>query len=377
MRIPKLLVLSAVAAIGWAGIAAALDAPHDGAVFSSVTECQSCHKLHASSGGTMLNGYSTNNDACITCHGAGTTNNNLFQGGWATGRESSVATPGAGDQHNWSGVPTGAGAQRPTDLSMVKYLPSDTTALQCAVCHDVHGKRDATGSIQKTLAPSSAHASYRYNVAQNPLSTTGMTLMLRPVAVGAKPQGFRIKTTGATTFQISHDYEAKLAAVPPGTPTWSANLPYNTTADANLDDGALVQVRFGGTAATGHEWSFYVSYPFLRTANDLDQMCLDCHRDRVMDHLCVEGTGVGCTADGAKVFSHPVNQALNANLKNYDIASGVPLDADGAATSSSTDGEGGVPNPGNDLKLVGAQVRCTTCHAPHNADSNSLTVDVR
>jgi predicted CXXCH cytochrome family protein len=36
-----------------------------------------------------------------------------------------------------------------------------------------------------------------------------------------------------------------------------------------------------------------------------------------------------------------------------------------------------VKNATNDLVLNGGVVGCTTCHAAHNADSNSLTVDAR
>jgi hypothetical protein len=34
-----------------------------------------------------------------------------------------------------------------------------------------------------------------------------------------------------------------------------------------------------------------------------------------------------------------------------------------------------VANPTNDFVMRGGVVGCTTCHAVHNADSNSLTVD--
>jgi len=66
---------------------------------------------------------------------------------------------------------------------------------------------------------------------------------------------------------------------------------------------------------------------------------------------------------------------LDANGAGTDLA--APLDADGSTGSSASDGDGGVPNPSNDLVLQNGRVGCTTCHAPHNADSNSLTVDVR
>lgn len=365
MRTLKLLVLVATAVLIRAGGAAALDSPHDGSFLSSPASCDSCHTLHASAGGTLTK-YPSNNYGCINCHGTGVGDNSPFAGttDWLTGREASTLTPGTGDSHNWS-RPIGTAALPPQNADMAKYVPNDTTAMQCAACHDVHGKRDATQSIQKTLAPNSAHASYKFNVAQNPDVGTGMTLILRPLGAGAKATGYRIKTISTTQFRISHDFYTS------ATPTWSTTpINYNTTADVTLDDGSLVSVRFGGTPAANIEWGFYVSYPFLRTANDLDQMCLDCHRDRNMNHTTVEGGNVSYPANGTNLFSHPVGQALNANAKNYDLS--APLDADGTAQLATGD-----TNPSNHLKLVGTNVSCTTCHAPHNADSNSLSVDVR
>jgi len=74
---------------------------------------------------------------------------------------------------------------------------------------------------------------------------------------------------------------------------------------------------------------------------------------------------------GTTVFSHPVGHALNANAKGYDRTGGI-LDAHGGLQSA---GDG---NRTNDLETgTGGAVTCLTCHHPHNADSNSLTVDPR
>lgn len=392
MRIRKLLVLSAAAAVGWAGFAAALDSPHDGSVPLSPTECQSCHKLHSSTGGTMLNGYSDNNHACITCHDTLST---PFTSGWATGREASTLAPGKGDQHNWSGLPTGAGAQRPADAGMATYLPTDTTLLQCAVCHDVHGKRDATGSIQQTFAPNSAHTSFTPGTTYPKTSggTGNGQLAVSKPAVGAKAAGYRIRLVTATTFVISHNSNLPAAQVKwwnYAGGTWTEGVagaapvsgkPFTSGSAVTTDDPNLsVTIVNGSQAFTGGEyWTFYVSYPFLRAANDLDQMCVDCHRDRNMTHTCVEGStdpASPCYANGVNKFSHPVQEAMGA-VGGTTVAPASMLDADGTPGVSITDGAGGVQNDTNNLNLVGGQVRCTTCHAPHNADSNSLSVDAR
>jgi hypothetical protein len=115
----------------------------------------------------------------------------------------------------------------------------------------------------------------------------------------------------------------------------------------------------GNTYAAGDAFAFWISYPFLRVANVSSSLCEDCHRDRVQSAACVEGTAP-CTPDGARLFSHPVGVAMS---KPYDHP--APLDADGSAND-------GIAS--NDLDLAGdGTVRCLTCHAVHNVDSNSLT----
>jgi predicted CXXCH cytochrome family protein len=383
MRTLKLLVLAAVATLGcWALVASALDSPHDGSYAASPTDCFTCHSLHASTGGTLLGGtYTSNNDACLTCHDSAVAythpNSQLFKDGWSTGRE---AVPGTGgDQHKWSGpsVVNAAGATTPINAALLKNLTGG--ALQCAVCHDSHGIRSATASIQAGLAPTSVHASLPLNTGVArvfPILPASAARMKLIAISGAKPMGYGIKITKAApngTFVISHDY-GRQAAKTWGTTTYTFNLGDTSAQDVALDDTA-VKIRFLDTAPedpqVGDEWAFYVSYPFLTMSNVADAMCLDCHRSRHQSYQNVEGTGtiVGTGAavvPGTTVFSHPVGQALNANMKSYDRT--TPLDADGSTADA---------NASNDVKLVNGVVSCTSCHAPHNADSNSLSVDVR
>lgn len=387
-------LLFAALLVAGAGLAGALDTPHDGTASSSVRDCLDCHQLHG--GGGTLTKYPANNDACLTCHDSvvpGPDSSHFFTGAWASpGRE---ATPGTGgDQHNWSGLPTGHGARVPANADMAKYLPAGSK-LQCAVCHDPHGKKDPATGVpnQEKLAPRSAHSSYKLGVAIPP--DGGGAGRMKVVTVTdtfdppweAIPQAYAIRIrAGGTSFEISHDYKKLGAAA-----TWVGAIPFTVgDLDANnvyLDDN-VVQVRFTSAPAAGNIWQFYVSYPFLRASNVANAMCTDCHVDRHQSWQNVNGVGPltgtgGGIVLGTTVFSHPVGQPLNDNLKNTDIASGVPLDADGSATSSTTDGlVAGVPapNPGNDLKLDvddGNKVRCTSCHAPHNASSNSYNVEVR
>ena len=159
MRTLKLLVLAVV--LGVAAGVLALDPPHDGSFSTSVTECQTCHKLHAPAGGTYQR-WTTNDAGCLTCHdGVVRADNNFFKpDAWSSGTQ---AVPGTGGiHHNWTAAP---GTQAPTNPAMAGSLTTDGK-LQCATCHDVHGTKDAAGMpIQDTMAERSAFSSYPLGVA--------------------------------------------------------------------------------------------------------------------------------------------------------------------------------------------------------------------
>lgn len=265
---------------------------------------------------------------------------------------------------------------------MAPYAAGAT--LGCSLCHNVHGAKDDTGMpIQDTFAPNSAHSSYPLNVAQPPLLGGNARLKvtsLNNLGFLAFSQTFTLRVKSAGILEVSHDYRK----APPG--TWVGNIPYvvgDTPAnDVELDDPA-VTVRIppgvsGAVPAVGNMWEFYVSYPHLRASNVGDAMCLDCHADRHQSYECVEGigsaqdgAGVSCLPNGTtRYYSHPVGQTLGANGKGYDAMD--PLDADGSPQDEASEAV-----PSNKLALDQGKVGCTTCHAPHNADSNSLTNDVR
>lgn len=96
------------------------------------------------------------------------------------------------------------------------------------------------------------------------------------------------------------------------------------------------------------------SAPFLRTINDNDEMCRDCHRTRdTSSHL---------------LGSHPVNfRYTSASSK------AVTSPADYFVPPRSAN----PTNPTAAMKLVNGKIQCTSCHAIHYADSNSGTVDSR
>lgn len=340
--------------------AAAVDEPH-----ASPLGCSNCHLGHNAPGGalTSVNG---NFNLCQSCH----TNpqyTGRFGFPWVAGDQ---AVPGtSGTSHSWSAPATNLGATAPSagsadpaEAVMARHLAGGN--LQCSTCHDPHqADLYAWRGTQHAAAVTKAQG-----------SGTG-TLTLGTPAAAAAPKGYRIRivlggAAGTATFQVSNDNGASWFGW--NGASWEAgNANGRLTGSAvQLTDGANVTVTFAGATAasfvggaTPDTWSFYVSYPFLQADNTDGRMCVTCHRDRDQRWQDVEG-GTGMT-----VFSHPVDQALNANGKGYDRA--APVDVNGLAQG--TDG-----NSSNDLVLSATgKVTCLTCHHPHNADSNSLTPDAR
>lgn len=336
----------------------AVDSPHDASF--STGSCTECHKLHLGTGG---NGQPTNATMCLSCHNQPGRSPRV---GWLS---SDQATTTTGTQHRWDAAVTSAanGAQPPVSAAMASRTPGGV--LQCSTCHDLH-KANAMN------APGSVHASVAVGVAQNHAGGSG-TGRMTVQALGASPlaKGYRVWVVAGSGFILSHDFGA-------AAPTWlnwiggawqlgsmgGAGKPFTPGAAVTLDDPSVSVVFEAGTVS-GDYWDFYVAYPFVRAYNAAGEMCLDCHRDRAQDHYTVEGAaGYGW---GGKPYSHPVGEALNANAGGYDRA--TPLDANGAVQGSG----GADGNATNDLVLSGGQVTCLSCHAPHGADSNSLTVDQR
>lgn len=350
MRLQKLFAAAAVVALF--GSARAIDAPHDGS-FSSGS-CDSCHKLHSSTGGT-LTGYNSNNDACITCHNTSPSlgSNNQLGLPWDTLQDQAV--PGTGGQHHrWDAAAVSAlyGAKLPTNVEMLNRIAGGT--LQCATCHDPHAD-------VSSFAPGSVHSSMPFGVDTNNTSGSGLgKLRVVSVGAGAPTFGYRVRIDAPGQALVSRNFGK-------ASPTWFGPIPYTLNTPFSVDTVSLV---LSGAPAAGDYWDFYVSYPHLRQTNVADAMCVQCHADRVQSHTVVGAQ----TTDGTTFLSHPVGAGvtLGANGGGYDLTPATMLDATGVAQVT---GDG---NRTNDLVLDGGTtMRCTTCHAPHNADSNSLTVDLR
>jgi hypothetical protein len=354
-------------------VASATEWQHEGSVPNA--SCDLCHSLYAGAGTTYDSG-------CLGCHSVP----GKHSWPWTPADQ---AVPGvSGNNHNWSGVATSATAGATTT-----QLPDSARnmlvagKLQCTVCHNPHASEVAVTSASMDTSIK----------AGEPMTTSGTTgpapgtaSLMMTVNPGTPSFGVRVMVAsvdaGGGTFILSHF---------PGGPAgswlnwngtgWAYNLPgspgrpFQVGTDVAIDVGG-VRVRWTAGAAVGDYWDLYAGYPFLRLSNIDDYACYNCHKERSMNHVRARGMDPSYLPNGTRRFSHPVGVGLNANNLNRDR--GIILDADGTVGSSAADGLDAslntVRNDSNNLDIGANQlVRCTTCHAVHATDSNSLTVDVR
>ena len=379
MRPVRFVALALV--LGAPALAVASDAPHNlSAPTPAVSvQCSNCHAMHnASSAGLMLQNGNINN--CASCHASFSAT--VFGGDWgfdpALDSTSDQAVPGIkGQSHRWTAMSTNLGATPPDPVlasTMARNL--DQGKLMCSTCHDQHLGASRNKGPQHTSVPIVPAASVCIG-GTSCIDRTGTTygtgtLQLATVASNAPPKGYLIDIPANYQFRVSHDNGA----------TWSTPVPFTPPATVNADDPS-VTVRFNsGTFLAGDRFQgFYVSYPFLITDNTDSAMCKICHKDRLMKWQDVEG-GVanGIPGDlpsvtlGTTVFHHPTSQTLNANLHGVDRTAAGILAADGSVQAVTTTDL----NQTDRLVLgTGSIVHCMTCHQPHVADSNSLTIDQR
>lgn len=366
MRTNWLSKLCAVAvALLPVAVRADLVAPHD----QSFTDanCNGCHRL---SNATPLGGLDFSG-GCQACHANKTASTLAFP---TAALEAKMGVKGT--HHSWSGFAENAqaGAKAPASAHMARYLVDGR--IQCITCHDLH-------NVDPTASPDSRHTSIDVGAATAPIAgaTGNATITLVNPGTNMKV-GYRIRLQSATSFIIT-----KTAGAPAG-PTWLkwtgswvpgtaadiaagvATFPGKTfTAGSPVVIEGDLSVQFSTGGRAGDQYEFWVGYPGLRLTLRANGLCVYCHSGMAMGHKRVAGADTGYPVDGTRTFSHPVGDALGANGLGSDRA--AILDANGLVQGA------GDSNPTNDLVLDGTVVRCTTCHAVHGADSNSLTTDKR
>lgn len=203
--------------------------------------------------------------------------------------------------------------------------PNQPHDFTCAACHSPHKTLGSTGYDNICL---SCHRGGDHRAGA------------KSFAPGDAADPFDRYTSGvANRFQISHrwdgsDTNVRAGAAPP--------VQASMTGVRSRTSGSLACVRC-------HNPHSQVNKPFLRMANDADQMCLDCHSSRNTTNQ-TKGT-------------HPVGvaypQVTTANSSAFNLP---PVNANPA-------------NPTSAMKLPGGKVSCSSCHGVHTTDSNSSTFD--
>lgn len=165
-----------------------------------------------------------------------------------------------------------------------------------------------------------------------------------PFTLADAADPFRLHSSvGGRQFQTSHRWDGPDTVPQAGAlPPIQGDMTTNTLRQRSGNQLACVRC---------HNQHYEVNKPYLRVANDQDQLCLDCHRVRnVASHL--KG-------------SHPVGVSYTQTATGNPGFNPLPVNANPA-------------NPSSDLAShlgSGGTVLCTTCHGVHYADSRSSTPD--
>ncbi len=218
----------------------------------------------------------------------------------------------------------------------------------CLSCHTSGGTATTKPlSVSMQATPGASGTSHRWDAAMPASDNPDNQYGLRPTAnlASAVLKAKLTALNNVITCSVCHNQHNQ------------ANSPWDSAAPAYT--GA-------GTGSGRH---------FQRIADDINQLCEDCHYYRAMSYTKAKGEDGSYVADGTKTFSHPVGETLN--LQGYD--KGAPLDYDGGSQQTAPRyhaNSAGDTNTTNNLVLDSStKVRCLSCHRVHYVDSNGTTVD--
>ena len=202
----------------------------------------------------------------------------------------------------------------------------------CSTCHTAQQTLGSTGYNNLCL---DCHRSGDPAAGKKPIT----------LADAAHPYGNYTATATSKQYQTSHRWDGSDVV-----PAAGAQAPIQ----AAMTTGSL-RARSGNALACVrcHNQHLNTNTPFLRTPNNQDQLCLDCHRSRnVQSHL--QG-------------SHPVNinYAAKAAAKP-ELFNSTPVNNNPSNPTSDL---------GAKLAVTGGTLLCSTCHGVHFTDSRSSTVD--
>lgn len=205
----------------------------------------------------------------------------------------------------------------------------------CPTCHATHDTLGSSGFDNICL---NCHRSGSPKGGSKPFT----------IADGANPLGSMTGELPARMFQTSHNWTSPDTAPAAGAaPPLMAGMTTNRLAARTGNRLACVRCH------NQHDNS---NPPFLRMANNRDQMCLDCHRSRnVRSHTTgSHPVNFNYTGAGSKVRSNPAqyyNPPVNANPGNPTA------------------------DLGRAMARTGGTLLCSSCHGVHYTDSSSATFD--
>lgn len=336
------------------GTAWATDPPHSGP--KNPRACMACHVAHAAAG-VSLTTVSGNANLCISCHtSGGTASNKPFS-------STMQAVPGvSGSSHRWDGAmpavssPSNTYGLRPASSLTTTTIRNALTIkfsgiTVCSVCHNPHTSASAAWDVFS--GPYTGLKGGDSGAA----SASGTTTTI----VDATKSAF-------WTENAWQNYYVRILSSATASKVGQVRI-----ISGNTTTMLTVASAYPAAIQSGDKYEI-VGRHFQITADDVNQMCEDCHYYRVQNHSRVEGGDAAYPANGTNVFSHPVGQSLNANGKGYDRT--APLDVNGVAQSGARSATGGETpdNVSNNLVLDSSNtVRCLTCHKVHYSDSNGLS----
>lgn len=117
---------------------------------------------------------------------------------------------------------------------------------------------------------------------------------------------------------------------------------------------------------------------FMRTQNDLNQLCEDCHYYRTPGSVPAGGNSQTNVREwDGNIKSHPLVKNISTDVINTTQFVGTPLDANYSAQTTSpryhVDSDG---NPTNNIVFdKNGKIRCLSCHGIHYTDSDAGTYD--
>lgn len=323
------------------GMGFALDVPHTA---PESVGCGSCHVSHNSLGSNLTNQL-TNPTLCKSCHTpAGTASSLPFA-------DSNQAKPGiSGTSHSWSGLmpamsnPSNAYGLRATaDLTngaVKARVTGSGNAVICSACHDEHSQLYSAWD---------------------------------PFAV-ATSRGESGTATGGTVSTLTDTSKV-----------WTINQWANayvkimSGANSGLErrvvSNTATELTFGASfpSAVGASDTYYLNSGrhFMRTANSLNELCVDCHYYRNQTDV---------TTYTGSPLSHPIDKTLS-RTKDPSQYFDMPREPQSAGFAAQT-GARGELNGGTDANLKNnivlasdLSILCLSCHDTHysqTSDGNLL-----